>query len=98
MEILSPWVDFAGLPGGERYTRRRTDRPNPNSPEGQGGPGGLRAGMSRSEVATLLGPAEHEESKTEGDLHKAVGIFHDGGHKMELTFVNGVLVQFRELR
>lgn len=97
MEILSPWVDFSGLPGGETYSRRRTERPSPDAPEGQEGPG-LRAGMSRSEVAALLGPAEHEESKTEGDLHKAVGVFHDGGHKLELTFVNGVLVQFKELR
>jgi hypothetical protein len=97
MEILSPWVDFAGLPGGEAYARRPPARPGPEAPEGQEGPG-LRAGMSRSEVANLLGPAEREESKTEGDLHKAVAIFHDGGRKMELVFVNGVLVQFKELR
>jgi hypothetical protein len=97
MEILSPWVDFAGLPGGEAYARRPAPRPAPEASGGQEGPG-LRAGMSRSEVANLLGPAEHEESRTEGELHKAVAIFHDGGRKMELVFVNGVLVQFKELR
>jgi hypothetical protein len=59
---------------------------------------GLRAGMSRSEVGNLLGPAEREDSRTEGDLHKAVAIFRDGGRRMELTFVNGILVQFKELR
>jgi len=97
MEILSPWVDFAGLPGGEVYSRRRAERAEPDTPGSDGQPG-LRAGMSRSEVGQLLGPAEHEESRTEGDLHKAVAIFHDGGRQMELTFVNGVLVQFKELR
>jgi len=100
MEILAPWVDFAGLPGGEVYARRRVERPAPApapAPEGPDGPG-LRAGMSRSEVAGLLGPAEHEESRNEGDLHKAIAIFRDGGRKMELTFVNGVLVQFKEVR
>jgi hypothetical protein len=97
MEILSPWVDFAGLPGGEAYARRRAERPAPDAPGSQEAPG-LRAGMSRSEVAGLLGPAEHEESRNEGDLHKAVAIFHDGGRRMELTFVNGVLVQFKELK
>ena len=35
MEILSPWVDFAGLPGGEVYSRRRTDRPDPDAREDQ---------------------------------------------------------------
>jgi hypothetical protein len=97
MEILSPWVDFAGLPGGEALARRRPARSVPNPPEGPEAPG-LRAGMSRSEVAGLLGPAEHEESRNEGDLHKSVAIFHDGGRKLELVFVNGVLVQFKELR
>jgi hypothetical protein len=97
MEILSPWVDFAGFPGGEVYSRRRAERAAPNGHDGDQEPG-LRAGMSRSEVGKLLGPAEHEESRTDGDLHKAVAIFHDGGRRMELTFVNGVLVQFKELR
>ena len=97
MEILSPWVDFGGLPGGEAYARRPAARPGPDARDDQEGPG-LRAGMSRSEVAQLLGPAEHEESRNEGDLHKAVAIFHDGGRKMELVFVNGVLVQFKEVR
>jgi hypothetical protein len=96
MEILSPWIDFTGLPGGEAYSRRRSERPAPDASPDQEGPG-LRAGMSRSEVANLLGPAEHEESRTEGELHKAVAIFHDGGRRMELTFVNGVLVQFKEV-
>jgi hypothetical protein len=97
MEILSPWVDFGELPGGKAYARRRVERPAPEAAEGPDGPG-LRSGMSRSEVAGLLGPAEHEESRNEGDLHKAVAIFRDGGRRMELTFVNGVLVQFKELR
>lgn len=98
MEILSPWVDFGGLPGGEAYTRARP-RPAgaPEEAEAEDA-SGLRAGMSRSDVARLLGPPEHEESRTEGDLHKAVGVFHDGGRKLELTFVNGVLVQLKELR
>jgi hypothetical protein len=96
MEILSPWVDFEGLPGGEIYSRRRTDRAASEGSEDQ--EPGLHAGMSRSEVANLLGPPEHEESRNDGDLHKAVGIFHDGGRRMELTFVNGILVQLKELR
>jgi len=98
MELLSPFVDFSGLPGGEVYSRRRPDGPAMDGPDDQYEAGALRAGMSRSEVGNLLGPAEREDSRTEGDLHKAVAIFRDGGRRMELTFVNGILVQFKELR
>ena len=97
MEILSSWVEFTGFPGGEAYARARPRPAGPDQPEAEDDTG-LRAGMSRSEVARLLGAPEHEESRTEGDLHKAVGVFHDGGRKLELTFVNGILVQFKELR
>ncbi|HEY6553310.1 MAG TPA: hypothetical protein VI669_08145 [Vicinamibacteria bacterium] len=98
MELLSPFVDFSGLPGGEVYSRRRPEDPNPDGPDDREEAAGLRAGMSRSEVGNLLGPAEREDSRTEGDLHKAVAIFRDGGRRMELIFVNGILVQFKELR
>jgi hypothetical protein len=100
MEALSTWIDFTGLPGGESFMRARP-RPEPPGREERSGdddPSGLRAGMARSEVAHLLGPPEHEESRTEGGLHKSVAIFHDGGRRLELVFVNGVLVQFKELR
>lgn len=93
MEVLSPWVDFSALPGGAAYAK---NRPVPQRPlEDQDS--GIRAGLSRSQVASILGPAEKEESKTDGDLHKAVAVFRDGGHRLELTFVNGILVQFKEL-
>jgi hypothetical protein len=93
MEVLSPWVDFSALPGGAAYAK---DRPRPARPDDEH-ESGLRAGLSRSQVASILGPAEREESKTDGDLHKAVAVFRDGGHRLELTFVNGILVQFKEL-
>ena len=95
MEVLAPWVDFTALPGGAAYARPRNARAE--APGGGSDEGGLRAGLSRSQVANLLGPAEHEETSNDGNLHKAVGIFHDGGQRLELTFVNGILVQIREL-
>jgi hypothetical protein len=97
MEILSTWVDFAGFPGGEAYSRPRPRPASADDPPPEDA-SGLRAGMSRSEVARLLGPPEREESRTDGDLHKSVAVFHDGGRRMELTFVNGILVQFKELK
>jgi hypothetical protein len=95
MEVLAPWVDFSGLPGGAAYARPRNERATAGGAATD--EGGLRAGLSRSQVANLLGPAEHEETSNDGNLHKAVGIFHDGGQRLELTFVNGILVQIREL-
>jgi hypothetical protein len=97
MEILSAWVDFAGFPGGEAYAHARPRPDGEEAPEGNDAKA-LRAGLSRSEVAKLLGPPEREDSRTEGDLHRAVAVFHDGGRRMELTFVNGVLVQLKELK
>jgi hypothetical protein len=94
--MLSAWVDFAGFPGGEAYARRRAPEGDDVPPADD--PSGLRAGMSRSEVARLLGPAEREDSRTEDDLHKAVAVFRDGGRRLELVFVNGVLVQIKELK
>jgi hypothetical protein len=98
MEVLAPWVDFTALPGGAAYARPRNARAAAPGPEGGGAEeGGLHPGLSRSQVANLLGPAEHEQTSNDGNLHKAVGVFHDGGQKLELTFVNGILVQIREL-
>jgi hypothetical protein len=98
MELLSPFVDFSDLPGGEVYSRRPPEDLTPDGPADQDEAPGLRAGMSRSDVGKLLGPAEREDSRTDGDLHKAVAVFRDGGRRMELIFVNGILVQFKELR
>jgi hypothetical protein len=101
MEALSPWVDFSGFPGAEAYARprhasREARRQDDDEPAASDDDGTLRAGLSRSEVQRRLGPPESEKSTREGDLFKSVAIFVDGGHRIEATFVNGVLVQFRQ--
>lgn len=96
MEILSPWVDFYGLPDAPRRHHggdSRGGRDDYASDEG----GELRPGMSRGDVQARLGAPQSERSTRDGDLHKSVAVFRDGGRRLEVTFVNGVLVQFREL-
>jgi hypothetical protein len=93
MELLSPWVDFSGLPGAEAYAPRPSPRRGEEEPEDDE----LRPGMSRAEVQERLGQPREEKSSRDGDLHKSVAIFDDGERRREVTFVNGVLVQFREL-
>lgn len=95
MEILSPWIDFGSLPGANAYARPRAQQASVQPAADDDG--GVRPGLSRSQVGNLLGPAEREVTSTEGDLHKAVAVFRDGGRRLELTFVNGILVQMKEI-
>jgi hypothetical protein len=91
MDMLSPWVDFAGLPGAKVSKVA--------APRGVGKvsdyDGDLRPGMTRAEVQELFGPPEEERASRDGDLHKSVATFSDRGHRVEVTFVNGVLVQYK---
>ena len=90
MEILEPWVDFAGLPGA---------KVGKVAPPGVGKvpdyDDDLRPGMTRAAVQDRFGPPEEERASRDGDLHKSVATFSDRGRHIEVTFVNGVLVQYR---
>ena len=94
MSLLEPWIDFAGLPGAK--VSKRHDGAE------KLGPGklsrydeDLRPGTTRAEVQDRFGPPDEERASRDGSLHKSVATFTDHGRHIEVTFVNGVLVQYR---
>jgi hypothetical protein len=91
MEILSPWVDFSGLPGApeppRRSRRASDDRRGPDDD--------LKTGMSWGDVQDRLGAPDHLETSRDGDMKRAKAVYDRQG--LELTFVNDVLVKVRPL-
>jgi hypothetical protein len=91
MELLSPWVDFSGLPGA----------PQPPGPPRLAGDErrsveeDVRTGMSWAEVQDRLGAPDHVESRRDDDMRRALAIY--SGRGLELTFVNDILVRIRPL-
>jgi len=91
MELLSPWVDFSGLPGAPQPpgpTRRVDDERR--SPDAD-----VRTGMSWADVQERWGAPDHLESRRDGDMRRALAVYR--GRGLELTFVNDILVQIRPL-
>lgn len=56
---------------------------------------GLRKGMSRHEVEMLLGRPARSEKRSEGQLDSTVAVYSSGSDRIEVTFVEGVVVAYR---
>jgi hypothetical protein len=91
MEILSPWVDFSGLPGAPEPPRR----PRRGADDRRGPDDDIRTGMSWGDVQDRFGAPDHLETSHEGDMKRAKAVYDR--QALELTFVNDVLVKVRPL-
>jgi hypothetical protein len=90
MELLSPWVDFTGLPGAPEPPRdARRDEPTRRLDRD------VQTGMSWAEVQDRLGEPDRVEDRREGDLRRSEATYESRG--LELTFVNDVLVHVRQI-
>lgn len=58
----------------------------------------VRAGLTRAEVETRLGPARSEWRRAQGDLQVVVCAYGSGAEALEAEFVEGVLVRVRPQR
>lgn len=90
MELLSPWVDFSGLPGAPPPPGppRRADDERQNLDD-------VRTGMSWADVQDRWGAPDQLESRRDDDMRRALAIYR--GRGLELTFVNDILVRIRPL-
>jgi hypothetical protein len=89
MLLLSPWVDFSGFPGAPLSPPRSPAAEAPAQDQD------VRAGMSWLDVQDRWGAPDRLESSSDRDLRRSVATY--GGHGVELTFVNDILVKIRPL-
>jgi hypothetical protein len=96
MAILSRWIDFNGLPGAPVSDRPRRHDDGGDRREARHD-SVVKNGMSWEDVKDRLGAPEHKDTRNDGDLRTTVAVFHDQDMRIEVTFVNGVVVKTREL-
>jgi hypothetical protein len=104
MSALGEYVDFSPLaPGtsaGSSAVAASGNGPDrndsvacPTGPAGNG-PGGLRKGLMRAEVETMMGKPERATEKAEGSLKVVTAVFSRAESRIEAEFVEGVLVRY----
>jgi hypothetical protein len=97
MRALERYVDFRDL------GHRTPERPEDLVPEERRGPaapseaGGVRKGMTRSEVEAIHGQPLREDESQEGVITVQVASYADGPHRLEVTYVEGVVVRVTPL-
>jgi hypothetical protein len=98
MRALEKYVDFPGL--GPRPPQRPEDlrlerpagEPSPeDSPSADDGP--VRKGMTRAEVEALCGRPLREDERQEGVLRVRVARYRRGADRIEVTYVDDVVVR-----
>jgi hypothetical protein len=101
MELLSPWIDFEGLPGAPerrhprddrddrdgRYDDRDDHRDHRDSDD-------VHTGMSWAQVKDILGDPDNKDTDVQHGQRVTIATWR---HR-EMTFENGVLVNIRDRR
>jgi hypothetical protein len=87
MRALGEFVEFPGEGGGPSPAEARAPEP------GRGGLE-LRKGMTRGEVEDRLGEPERESTRREGGLDSVLAIYSRGPDRIEVTYVEDVVVRF----
>ena len=107
MKLLADYVDFSPMQGGPRSPSSSQAPPSfrtvgappvplspnatvPSAPSTRD----LRRGMTRDEVAQLLGSPRSTQANRQGDLDTVTDTYEDGDRITTVTFVNGVVVKF----
>jgi hypothetical protein len=90
MRALEKYVDFGDL--GPRPPQRPEDLVSEPAAGGE-----VRKGMSRREVEALFGPARREDKSREGALDVLVAAYERGGQRLEVTYVDDVVVRVEPL-
>lgn len=98
MAMLAPFVDFGGLPGAPAPRRRAPLRSDDDVAPSSGDDVAIKAGMSWEDVKGALGEPESKETSRDGDLRTTVATFRDEDVRLEVTFVNGIVVKIRTLK
>ena len=104
MKLLADYVDFSPMQGGS--PRLSTNTPAPSfrtvgappvslSPApSPTAPREIRRGMTRDEVAQLLGSPRRSQAGRQGDLDTIIDVYEDADRTTTVTFVGGVVVKF----
>jgi hypothetical protein len=98
MELLSPWVDFDGLPGAPEH-RRRHDRDRDDNRyddrddhRDHRDSDDVHTGMSWADVKDILGDPDNKDTDVRHGQRVTIATWG----RREMTFENGVLVEIRE--
>ncbi|MBY0376094.1 MAG: hypothetical protein K2Q23_19005 [Bryobacteraceae bacterium] len=102
MKLLADYVDFSPRTGEPRLSpsnappsfRTVGAPPVPLSPAPPPASRDIRRGMTRDEVAQLLGSPRATQVSRQGDLDTITDTYEDGDRVTTITFVNGVVVKF----
>jgi hypothetical protein len=97
MRALSAYVDFPGT--GYRPPQRPEDLRLERPGEDEGGPVDeiVRKGMTRSEVEQVLGTPERDDDAQEGGFSITVASYRHAGGRVEVTYVEDVVVRVTRL-
>ncbi|HEY6546411.1 MAG TPA: hypothetical protein VI589_00840, partial [Vicinamibacteria bacterium] len=90
MRSLEKYVDFLGL--GPRPPQRPEDLVSEPRKDGE-----VRKGMSRREAEDLLGSPRREDKSREGALEVTVIAYEKDGERLEVTYVDDVVVRVSPL-
>lgn len=90
MRALEKHVDFLGL--GPRPPQRPEDLVSEPAPDAE-----VRKGMSRREVEDLFGSPRREDKSREGTLEVTVVAYERDGARLEVTYVDDVVVRVAPL-
>jgi hypothetical protein len=101
MRALARYVDFRGLGPAppSRPEDLQLERPGSGAPPaGPTDADAVRKGMTRAEVEALCGRPLREDQSREGALTVHVASYREGAHRIEVTFVDDVVVSVTTLR
>lgn len=90
MQALEKYVDFLDL--GPRPPQRPEDLVSEPAADGE-----VRKGLSRREVERLLGLPRREDKSLEGTLEVTVAAYEKDGERVEVTYVDDVVVRVAPL-
>ncbi|MEP6573896.1 MAG: hypothetical protein ABJD11_14425 [Gemmatimonadota bacterium] len=101
MRALDDYLDFSTVPGDgiSGSTALAGANTGAGRPDGACqipavGNGGLRKGLSRAEVETLMGKPERATERSEGSLKVVAAVYSSSDSHIEAEFVEGVLVRY----
>jgi hypothetical protein len=98
MRALEKFVDFQGL--GPRPPERPEDLVSESAPpaDASAGRGAVRKGMSRADVEALYGAPLRQDRNREGALDVLVAAYEKGRDRVEVTYVDEVVVRVAPLQ